>query len=272
MLGLFWEHPPALDPEVVGNMMQSTRDRIRGLEDRIQALLTEQKELVVRAATLGGQQRKRLREMSSDPTSGPYDFSPWLSLLLIDPCFLLSACVRNLPQCSVITSAKASAHSKLLKLKGNTYSTKKARHFLSAEIQFECRVACLAWVNFRAPLTHMMRGKKEIGWCWLMPLLTILASTMSLIGSPACEFIQYRSQLAFIQSRQVQWDLPCLSRAIRHELEEVQQDQYRTGIASLSIFGSYFVSLSNAISSIRSVRVTGRSQLVAIRSVPISGQ
>ncbi|GJT71618.1 hypothetical protein Tco_1030904, partial [Tanacetum coccineum] len=28
---------------------------------------------------------------------------------------------------------------------------------------------------------------------------------VSLIGSPACEFIQYRSQLAFIQSRQVQW-------------------------------------------------------------------
>ncbi|KAJ0771363.1 hypothetical protein HanPI659440_Chr07g0268301 [Helianthus annuus] len=53
MLGLFWEHPPALDPEVVGNMMQLTRGRIRGLEDRIRALLAEQKELIVRAATLG---------------------------------------------------------------------------------------------------------------------------------------------------------------------------------------------------------------------------
>ncbi|KAJ0616134.1 hypothetical protein HanRHA438_Chr02g0085821 [Helianthus annuus] len=53
MLGLFWEHPPALDPEVVGNMMQLTRDRIRGLEDLIRALLAEQKELIVRAATLG---------------------------------------------------------------------------------------------------------------------------------------------------------------------------------------------------------------------------
>ncbi|KAJ0935403.1 hypothetical protein HanRHA438_Chr03g0119011 [Helianthus annuus] len=53
MLGVFWEHPPALDPTVVGNMMQLTRDRIRGLEDRIQALLAEQKELIVRAATLG---------------------------------------------------------------------------------------------------------------------------------------------------------------------------------------------------------------------------
>ncbi|KAJ0802412.1 hypothetical protein HanPI659440_Chr03g0128691 [Helianthus annuus] len=53
MLGLFWEHPPALDPEVVGNMMQLTRGRIRGLENRIRALLAEQKELIVRDATLG---------------------------------------------------------------------------------------------------------------------------------------------------------------------------------------------------------------------------
>ncbi|GFP82903.1 hypothetical protein PHJA_000433400 [Phtheirospermum japonicum] len=53
MLGLFWEHPPALDPEVVGRMMQLIRDRIRGLEDRRRALLNEEKELIVRAATLG---------------------------------------------------------------------------------------------------------------------------------------------------------------------------------------------------------------------------
>lgn len=53
MLGLFWEHPPALDPEVVGRMMQSIRDRIRGLEDRRRALLNEEKGLIVRAATLG---------------------------------------------------------------------------------------------------------------------------------------------------------------------------------------------------------------------------
>lgn len=33
-LGLFWEHPPALDPEAVGRAMQLIRDRIRGLEDR----------------------------------------------------------------------------------------------------------------------------------------------------------------------------------------------------------------------------------------------
>lgn len=53
MLGLFWEHPPALDPEAVGRAMQLIRDRIRGLEDRKRALLDEQKELIVRAATLG---------------------------------------------------------------------------------------------------------------------------------------------------------------------------------------------------------------------------
>ncbi|KAI3809767.1 hypothetical protein L1987_19367 [Smallanthus sonchifolius] len=49
MLGLLWEHPPTLDTEVVVNIMQLTRDRIRGLEDRIRALLAEQKELIVRA-------------------------------------------------------------------------------------------------------------------------------------------------------------------------------------------------------------------------------
>lgn len=52
-LGLFWEHPPALDPEAVGRAMQSIRDRIRGLEDRKRDLLDEQKGLIVRAATLG---------------------------------------------------------------------------------------------------------------------------------------------------------------------------------------------------------------------------
>lgn len=31
-LGLFWEHPPALDPEAVGRAMQFLRNRIRGLE------------------------------------------------------------------------------------------------------------------------------------------------------------------------------------------------------------------------------------------------
>lgn len=49
-LGLFWEHPPALDPEIVGQAMQRIRDRIRGLEDRKRALLLERQELVVAAA------------------------------------------------------------------------------------------------------------------------------------------------------------------------------------------------------------------------------
>lgn len=53
MLGLFWEHLPALDPEAVGRAMQLIWDRIRGLEDRKRALLDEQKELIVRAAALG---------------------------------------------------------------------------------------------------------------------------------------------------------------------------------------------------------------------------
>lgn len=51
-LGLFWEHPPALEPEAVGRAMQLIRDRIRGLEDRRRSLLNEQKELIVQAATL----------------------------------------------------------------------------------------------------------------------------------------------------------------------------------------------------------------------------
>ncbi|KAJ0770503.1 hypothetical protein HanPI659440_Chr07g0258291 [Helianthus annuus] len=66
MLGLFWEHPPALDPEVVGNMMQLTQGRIRSLEDRIRALLFEQKELIVRAATLGDWGDYRTKYISSE--------------------------------------------------------------------------------------------------------------------------------------------------------------------------------------------------------------
>ena len=51
-LGLFWEHLPALDPEVVANAMQRLRDRIRFLENRKRALLEEQQALLVRAVTL----------------------------------------------------------------------------------------------------------------------------------------------------------------------------------------------------------------------------
>jgi hypothetical protein len=49
-LGLLWEHPPALDPEVVGRVMQRIRDRIRSLEDRKRSLLLEQQELLLQAA------------------------------------------------------------------------------------------------------------------------------------------------------------------------------------------------------------------------------
>lgn len=55
MLGLFWEHPPALDPEVVGRRMQLLRDRIRGLEQRISGLLQERNSLIVDATEHGRQ-------------------------------------------------------------------------------------------------------------------------------------------------------------------------------------------------------------------------
>ena len=38
MLALIWEHPPALDAEAVGRVVQYLRDRIRGLEERKRAL------------------------------------------------------------------------------------------------------------------------------------------------------------------------------------------------------------------------------------------
>lgn len=53
MLGLFWEHPPALDPEVVGRRMQLLRDRIRGLKHRISFLLKEQEGLIIQAVIHG---------------------------------------------------------------------------------------------------------------------------------------------------------------------------------------------------------------------------
>lgn len=52
MLGLFWEHPPALDPEDVGRRMQFLRDRIRSLENQKRALLEEEKDLIVRGGRL----------------------------------------------------------------------------------------------------------------------------------------------------------------------------------------------------------------------------
>lgn len=53
MLGLIWEHPPAIDPEIVGRVMQQIRDRIRGLEERKRVLLEEEQALIVQAVTPG---------------------------------------------------------------------------------------------------------------------------------------------------------------------------------------------------------------------------
>ncbi|GKB35417.1 hypothetical protein Tco_0880359 [Tanacetum coccineum] len=53
MIGLFWEHLPALDPEDVGRRMQFLRERIRSLENQKRALLEDEKDLIVRATTLG---------------------------------------------------------------------------------------------------------------------------------------------------------------------------------------------------------------------------
>lgn len=52
MLGLFWEHPPALDPEDVGRRMQFLRDRIRSLENQKRALLNKEQDLIVQATNL----------------------------------------------------------------------------------------------------------------------------------------------------------------------------------------------------------------------------
>lgn len=49
-LALFWEHLPALDPEMIAQAMLEIRDRIRGLEARKRALLQEQQALIVQAA------------------------------------------------------------------------------------------------------------------------------------------------------------------------------------------------------------------------------
>jgi len=51
MLGLLWEHPPALDPERVGEFMQRIRDQIFALEERKRALLQEEQALIVQAVT-----------------------------------------------------------------------------------------------------------------------------------------------------------------------------------------------------------------------------
>jgi len=50
-LGAFWEHMPAIDPNIIRDRMLSLRNEIRVLENRKRALLKEQQELIVRAVT-----------------------------------------------------------------------------------------------------------------------------------------------------------------------------------------------------------------------------
>ncbi|CAI0390991.1 unnamed protein product [Linum tenue] len=51
LLGLFWEHLPAINPEAIAQVMQQIRDQIRGLEDRKRALLEEQRQLILQGAS-----------------------------------------------------------------------------------------------------------------------------------------------------------------------------------------------------------------------------
>lgn len=49
-LGLIWEHPPAIDPRILGRVMEEIRARIRALEERKRALLEEKEALIVQGA------------------------------------------------------------------------------------------------------------------------------------------------------------------------------------------------------------------------------
>ncbi|XP_052310321.1 LOW QUALITY PROTEIN: uncharacterized protein LOC127905521 [Populus trichocarpa] len=51
MLGLFWEHMPAIDPSLIRGRMLAIQNQIQALENRKRALLLEQQELLVQAAT-----------------------------------------------------------------------------------------------------------------------------------------------------------------------------------------------------------------------------
>lgn len=69
LLGLLWEHPPALDPGVVGRVMQGIRDRIRALSDRKEALLQEQQSSLWRGHKQPQKQRGELEEKSPSTLS-----------------------------------------------------------------------------------------------------------------------------------------------------------------------------------------------------------
>ncbi|KAI3948159.1 hypothetical protein MKX01_014758 [Papaver californicum] len=62
MLGIFWEHPPALDHEAIGRAIQWIRDRIRDLEDNKRALLQEKEALHVDMAFALESNRGKKRE------------------------------------------------------------------------------------------------------------------------------------------------------------------------------------------------------------------
>lgn len=50
MLGLFWEHMPAIDPNLIRDHMLAIRNQIQALENRKRALLLQQQELIVHLA------------------------------------------------------------------------------------------------------------------------------------------------------------------------------------------------------------------------------
>lgn len=49
-LALFWEHLPALHPEMIAQAMQEARDHIRDLEAQKNDLVQQQQALIVQAA------------------------------------------------------------------------------------------------------------------------------------------------------------------------------------------------------------------------------
>lgn len=95
----------------------------------------------------------------------------------------------------MITSAKASAHCKLLKLKGNIYSTKQLRHFLSVGflsagmIEFEHRESCIDFTN--------TSWKMLIGSFKLPMIVKIVPDRKQILGPPEMlEEFEYTLQLA----------------------------------------------------------------------------
>jgi hypothetical protein len=59
MLGLFWEHMPAIDPEKIRSRMLAIRNQIQALENQKRALLLEQQELILAVARDPPQDEKK---------------------------------------------------------------------------------------------------------------------------------------------------------------------------------------------------------------------